>query len=89
MKSEKLGTATSAAEVTNISAQGFWLLVTGREWFLPFADFPWFREASVGKILNVEQPSSRHLYWPDLDIDLALESIEDPSTFPLISQVGA
>lgn len=36
------------AEVTNISAQGFWLLVTGR-----------------------------------------VESIEDPSTFPLISQVGA
>jgi hypothetical protein len=27
-------------EVTNISPHGFWLLLDGRELFLPFADFP-------------------------------------------------
>ena len=37
------GPATSEAEVTNISKHGFWLLVDGRELFLPFAEFPWFK----------------------------------------------
>jgi hypothetical protein len=32
------GAATSAAEVTNISKHGFWLLLDGRELFLPFED---------------------------------------------------
>jgi hypothetical protein len=50
--------------------------------------FPWFREAPIGKILNVELQSPGHLYWPDLDIDLAVESIDHPERFPLVSQVG-
>jgi hypothetical protein len=31
-------------------------------------------------------PSSHHLYWPDLDIDLAVESLTHPERYPLISQ---
>jgi hypothetical protein len=27
------------------------------------------------------------LYWPDLDIDLAVDSIEHPEQYPLVSQV--
>jgi hypothetical protein len=27
-----------------------------------------------------------HLYWPDLDIDLAVESIRHPEQFPLVSR---
>jgi hypothetical protein len=30
-----------------------------------------------------------HLYWPDLDIDLAVESIRHPEKFPLVSRVSA
>jgi hypothetical protein len=41
------GPTTSEAEVTNISQHGFWLLVGGRELFLPFDDFPWFKSAPV------------------------------------------
>jgi hypothetical protein len=73
-------------EVTNVSPHGFWLFVGDRELFVPFSDFPWFREASVREITNVHLPSSRHLYWPDLDIDLAVESIEHPEKYPLVSQ---
>ena len=40
-------TATSAAEVTNISKHGFWMLIDGRDLFLPFDEFPWGRECSV------------------------------------------
>lgn len=32
-------------------------------------------------------PSPRHLYWPELDVDLAVESIEHPEKYPLVSQV--
>jgi len=74
-------------EVTNISKDGFWLLLEGRELFLSFGDFPWFQRAAVGAILNVEQPHSGHLYWPDLDVDLAVESIEHPERYPLVSRV--
>jgi hypothetical protein len=38
-------------------------------------------------LVRVELPSSHHLYWPDLDVDLAVESIEHPERFPLVSQV--
>ena len=86
MKSAALGLNTFPAEVTNISRHGFWLLLEKEELFLPFSDFPWFRDASVGKILNVELPSSNHLYWPELDVDLAVESIRHPDKFPLVSQ---
>jgi hypothetical protein len=36
--------------------------------------------------LNVEMPGPNHLYWPDIDVDLALESIENPKAFPLVSR---
>ncbi len=86
MKSATLGTPTSGAEVTNISRHGFWLLVAQEELFVPFKEFPWFKEAPVSAILNVEQPHPHHLYWPDLDIDLDVESIRHPERFPLISK---
>jgi hypothetical protein len=59
--------------------------VDDRELFVPFKEFPWFREATVREITNVELPSPHHLYWPDLDIDLAVESIEHPEKYPLVS----
>ncbi len=87
MRSEALGTNTSVVEVTNISQHGFWILLKDKELFVLFREFPWFRDASVGAILNIELPHPGHLYWPDLDIDLAVESIEHPERFPLVSKV--
>lgn len=86
MKSAARGSATSNVEVTNISPNGVWLLIEDRELFISFSDFPWFRDAPVGQVLEVERPSSDHLYWPSLDIDLSIESIEHPDRFPLIAR---
>jgi hypothetical protein len=86
MKSETHGTAISEVEVTNVSQHGFWILLNEQELFLPFSEFPWFKEAPVSAIFNVELPHPHHLYWPDLDIDLAVESIEHPERFPLVSK---
>ena len=88
MTSAMLGQSTSAVEVTNVSTHGFWLLLDDEELFVPFAEFPWFREAPIGKLTNIERPAPHHLYWPTLDIDLAVASIRHPAEFPLVSRAG-
>lgn len=80
------GTATSDPEVTNISRHGFWLLVDERELYLPFEEYPWFRRAPVAAILRLERPRPDHLRWPDLDVDLSVDSLEHPERYPLKAQ---
>ena len=88
MKSVALGLPTSPVEVTNVSPHGFWLFIEARELFVSFEAFPWFREASIREIGNVTRPSPHHLYWPDLDVDLAVESLDHPERFPLVSKAS-
>ena len=85
-KSQLLGKDTSIPEVSNISSHGVWIYTNGQEFFLSFEDFPWFKDASVNKIINVEEPSSGHYFWPDLDIDLSINMIKFPENFPLIAK---
>jgi hypothetical protein len=77
------GAATSEVEITNISQHGFWLLRDGSELFLPFSEFPWFKRAAIEAVLRVEQPQPGHFYWPDLDVDLSIDTIEHPERYPL------
>ncbi len=86
MKSGRRGKRTLAVEVGNVSPPGLWLFVWDREVFAPFKDFPWFQDASIRQIANVELPSPNHLYWPALDIDLAVESLDHPERYPLVSR---
>jgi len=89
MKSVVHGPSTSGAEVANISPHGFWLSVGGEELFLPFQVFPWFRSATVAQILGVTMPGPDHLFWPELDIDLSVESVRNPEAFPLVASTPA
>ena len=86
MRSAKPGTSTSDAEVTNVSGNGLWLLVDDRELFVAFDHFPWFADATIRQLTRLERPSPHHLYWPDLDVDLAVDSIEHPEAYPLVSR---
>jgi len=83
MNSQILGADIFQTEITNISAHGVWLLSAGRELFMSYDDFPWFKDAPIAQVLNVEEPTPGHFYWPDLDVDLGVESIEHPDRFPL------
>lgn len=85
-RSQPPGESTSNVEVTRVAAHGFWLALDAEELFVSYADFPWFREAALEKLTHVERPHSGHLYWPELDIDLAVESIRDPGAFPLVAR---
>ena len=89
MKSALRGKATSTVEVSHISSDGLWLRVDDRALFMPFKQFPWFQDATIRQLTSVERPSPHHLRWPELDIDLALASIEHPEQFPLVSRTRA
>ncbi len=86
MKSATLGRSTSHVEITNVSPHGFWIFVGEQELFVSFKDFPWFQDASIREISHVELPSPHHLHWPDLDIDVAVESLVHPERYPLVSK---
>lgn len=83
MSSQLLGESISKTEVTNVSSHGVWLLAGNKELFMSYEDFPWFKDAPIGKILNVEETTPGHFYWPELDVDLGIETIEHPERFPL------
>jgi hypothetical protein len=64
------------------------LILEERERFLAFDAFPWFREATIDELLNVELAGPGHLRWPALDVDLAVDSIDHPGDYPLVSKAG-
>jgi hypothetical protein len=84
MKSLKHGLNTLPVEVTNISVHGFWILLSGNEYFLSFSNFPWFRKASIDEICDIQLVDGQHLYWQKIDIDLGLSSITNHEDYPLI-----
>ena len=77
------GTNISQMGIAHISNDGVSLLANGQELFMQYANFPWFKDVPLGKILNVEQPTPCHFYWPDLDVDLSRDIITHPERFPL------
>ena len=77
------GTSTSKVEILNVSSHGVWLLVRGKEYFLPYREFPWFKDARLSEIENVQLVHGHNLRWDGLDVDLALESLEHLDRYPL------
>ena len=87
MNSLAHGNSIFNVEISNISSHGIWLLTHGKELFMSYDHFPWFKAQTIQAIMNVEEPSSGHFYWPDLDVDLTEEIIEHPQRFPLKEKV--
>ena len=84
MNSSSVGVITSECEVTNIAPHGFWLLVEDREYFVPFADYPLFRAATIAQIHAVRRTTPNQLHWPALDADIELEALAQPEHYPLM-----
>ena len=84
MKSKIAGKNISRAEILNVSPNGIWLIVKDREYFLPYENFPWFKDKKISEIFNLKLLHNRHLYWPELDIDLDLESLKNTEHYPLV-----
>ena len=83
------GPVTLGAEVTNVSTHCFSLLLGDEELSVPFTDFPWFKKATIEQLSDVQRPTQDHLFWPQLDVDLSVESIRRSDSFPLVSYSAA
>ncbi len=70
-------------EVVSVSPHGIWLYVRGKEYFLPYEEFPWFKDARLSDIYSVRLIHGRFLRWEALDVELALDSLDHPDRYPL------
>ena len=82
MKSSKRG-KTISASVENITPFGIWLFVKDKEYFLNYKDYPYFREQVLSAIQDVQLLHGHHLYWPQLDVDLEIDNLDNPDNYPL------
>jgi hypothetical protein len=85
MKSSKHG-KDILVSVENITPFGIWIFVEGREYFLNYKDYPYFRDQTLKSIQKVQFLHGYHLYWPDLDVDLEIDNLENPEKYPLKSK---
>ena len=79
---EMLGISTSDNKTCFLGTtdEGMAVLVNGKDYFLRYADFPWFEYCNIAELRNIR--SDRWgVYWDFLDIDLSIESIENPERF--------
>jgi hypothetical protein len=86
MKSSRHG-ETILVSVENITTFGIWLYVNGREYFLNYQDYPYFRDQTLKTIQDVQLLHGYHLYWPELDVDLEIDNLENPEKYPLKSKI--
>jgi hypothetical protein len=82
MKSSKPG-KNILASVENITPFGLWLFTREREYFLSYKDYPFFKDQTLRAIQNVQLLHGYHLYWPDLDVDLEIDNLDNPEKYPL------
>ena len=74
--------------VENITPFGIWLFVKDKEYFLSYQNYPCFEEQTLETIQNVTLLHGYHLYWPELDVDLEIDNLENPEKYPLQSKIN-
>src|SRR4030065_1304198 len=82
MKSLKHGKSTLVS-VENITPFGIWIFVKEKEYFLSYKTYPFFKDQTLSSIQNVQLLHGYHLYWPELDVDLEIDNLENPEKYPL------
>ena len=86
MKSLKNGKNISVS-VENITPFGIWMWVKGKEYFLNYDDYPYFKNQTIQSIQAVKLSHDFHLYWSNLDVDLEVDNLENPEKYPLRSKM--
>lgn len=80
---------TTSVSVLMINSQGMMLSVLGNDYFLSYNRVPWLRDARVGSVLNVRMCGKNAIEWPELDIDLEIDSLKHPERYPLVMRRSA
>ncbi len=73
-----------SASVLMINNQGVMISVEGNDYFLSYNRVPWLKDATVRNILNIKMSGKNAVEWPDLDIDLEIDSLKHPERYPLV-----
>lgn len=73
-----------SASVLMINNQGIMISVAGNDYFLSYNRVPWLKDATVRNILNIKMLGKNAVEWPDLDVDLEVDSLKHPERYPLI-----
>ena len=84
-----INSQSTSASVLMINSQGIMLSVDGNDYFLSYNRIPWMRDAAVRSVLNVQKEGRSAIAWPDLDVDLEIDSLKHPERYPLIMKCGA
>lgn len=84
MSLKQRGKTILGSEVTAIGREGFWLIYSGKEYYVPFDDYPVFKDATVEQIYSMTVIAPGHLRWDSLDCDMEVEALERPEDFPLV-----
>ena len=80
---------STLASVLIINAQGIMISVAGNDYFLSYNRIPWMKDASIKSVLNVRMSGQNAIEWPDLDVDLEIESLKHPERDPLVIKRNA
>ena len=74
----------TSVNVSMINSQGMMLSVQGNDYFVSYNRVPWLRDARISSALNVRMAGQNAIEWPDLDVDLEIESLKHPERYPLV-----
>ena len=74
----KNSSVNTLVSVLMINAQGIMISVQGHDYFLSYNRIPWMQDAPIRSVLNVA------IEWPDLDVDLEIDSLRHPERYPLL-----
>ena len=85
----KNNSVSTSVSVLMINAQGIMLSVQGNDYFLSYNRIPWMQDAPIRSVLNVQMSGPEAIEWPDLDVDLEIESLQHPERYPLVIKRNA
>ena len=87
MKSLQNGMPTLESEILNVSQHSFWIFYKDQEYQISFESFPWFKKCSIEVLYNYEVDKYGNFHWPDIDVDLNIDILENPDKYPLVSKL--
>ena len=76
--------SNTLVNVLMINSQGIMLNVKGNDYFVSYNRLPWMKDASIRSVLNVQMAGANAIEWPDLDVDLEINSLKHPEQYPLV-----
>ena len=49
-----------------------------------FSDYPAFQSAAIEQIFTMQYISPTQLHWPELDVDIEIDALDEPEKYPLL-----